>query len=70
MQLLLGREGPAQIGGMWVRMTRDDFTGLQAVIRAVDNMPATQTKQLFFRRLLSATSPADARRVLAEATPR
>jgi hypothetical protein len=47
MQLLLGKEGPAEIGGLWVTFSPNRFKELQKVIRTVDQLPQAERMELF-----------------------
>ena len=52
MQVLLGKDSPAALGGMVVSLSRDDFKILQKLVRSVDNLGYTSKKVALFTDLL------------------
>lgn len=56
MQKLLGTAGPAEIGGMWVKLDQAQVKTLAAVIQKVDAMDEA-SRQAFFKTILADDGP-------------
>lgn len=60
MQKLLGADGPAETGGMWVRLDQAQVKTLADVLQRVDNLDP-KSKRAVFRTLLADDGPRAAR---------